>query len=208
MLSRFLARTARALTNGRLALLTTAALSLATVGAVTALAGDGDGATSPTPVASSGMAAVDRPLRAGDALPVPVTTDLNGFASRSGHGAVDWSEARQVAQGVWVVEAGADICVRVVVQERAAASCGSTDRLNAGSGPLITGQFAGSKPFTTGLVPDGVTEVVAHLEDGSTTTVPVVNNTFKVVAAAPADSLSYRGPSGTYAGALPGAGLR
>jgi hypothetical protein len=117
---------------------------------------------------------------------------LNASAERGGHSSIDWSQARQVAHDVWLVAAGEDVCLHVGTADHGAAGCGTAaPGLASGQSDYITGQYAGSDPFTTGVVPDGVTSVDVMFAGGSTTEVPVINNTYTASAATAVNRVSY-----------------
>lgn len=190
----------------RVALIAIGVIALGSIGAVSALAGKQSDRTmrpSPRAVMSTRptISSLDRPLRAGDALPVDVALRLNAFAQSAGNNAIDWGQARQISQGVWLVAADTDICLHITVPDDVT-SCGTMTGLTEGAGPVITGQRAGSDPFTLGVVADGISSVTVHLADGSVRSAPVVNNSFKLAAKSPADSLSVDGPGGRFSEAL------
>jgi hypothetical protein len=176
------------------------------VGGVTALAKGGH-ATRAHSSAALTVSSADRPLRADDALSQKLVGQLNGFAQRSGVAGVDWGQARQVAPGRWLVDAGANVCLLVGSTTGGASGCGSVSYGVAHGGPMITGQAKGEDPSTTGVVPDGVSAVRVHVTDGVTQTVAVDGNTYAVSHPAPADSLSFDGPQGSITVSLPAAKL-
>lgn len=195
----------------RLCLLAATATALVAVSGVAALAGRGHARSLPRPHARASAAALvsalNRPVAGNDVLDPSFAASLNAFAQRSGHPAIDWNDARQLVAGVWVATSGDDLCLHVGSDSNGVVGCGASDELMHGQGPFVSGQRARSQPYTIGLVPDGVDNVSLHLTDGTTATVPVVNNIYKLAAPAPADGLNYQSPIGPVSEELPAASL-
>jgi hypothetical protein len=154
------------------------------------------------------VSSLGRPVNGADVLGANLVASFNQFAQEQGHAGIDWNNARQLVPGVWVVGSGSTVCLHVGTATEGSASCESVDFLAAGRPFYVTGQGAGVDPFTIGIVPDGVAQVSFHLTDGTSQTVPVVNNAFKLAAKAPADRVGDAGPAGSVTEALPATSLK
>jgi hypothetical protein len=183
-------------------------LAAATVaaGGVAALANGGGGGAS-SAAAGPTPSSLNRALDARDALSPKLVATLNSGVQRGGASGVDFAQARQVSRGVWLVAGGGNVCMHVGTRTGGAAGCAKAADVAQG-GPAITGQFKGSAPSTTGVVPDGVDKVNVEFADGSSQTVPVIGNTYHVSHGAPASGVSFNGPQGHTTSHLPEARIR
>jgi hypothetical protein len=162
---------------------------------VTLLAAGGAARRSSTPRASSvanlTISATHRPRRPGDALSRRLISGLDASARRTGAAGVEFATARRVAPAIWLVVARRVICMHLGSATSGTTTCAPTAAVARG-GPMVSGQFRGSPPFTAGVVPDGVSTVTLRLVDGSTRTVRVVGNTYYLSTTSSADAVSFR----------------
>lgn len=109
---------------------------------------------------------------------------------------VETGAAKQVqaSNGIslWVVPGANKICVEDATY---AGVCGTVSSADSGSLIMLTGDANGAHTVI-GLVPDGNSSVALHHPDGSTSTVPVVNNVYSV-SAADLDGVTVHTASGT-----------
>jgi hypothetical protein len=93
---------------------------------------------------------------------------------------------------MWASISNGAICIQNVTGGYA---CQSTARFS--DEPLATVEKSSSSPeYAFGLVPDGITSITAVLNDGSSTTVAVVNNAFRFSPEKPVKEIRWTDSNG------------
>ena len=147
------------------------------------------------------VAATARRATPADALnPAFAAQSTRSFADTG----VDFAQARKVAANTWLAPGPGIVCLHTGWADKGPTTCASKADVDGG-GAGISGQFAGSDPSTTALVPDGVSEVQVRLADGTTKTITVVGNTWTESDPSPAVQVSFDGPQGPVISRLAGA---
>jgi len=176
----------------------------------------------PTPAQTTGLAILQRPVAATDALPAYWVQVLTNTPAGGAEG-VNVSLARRAygfpdGEAAWVMPAnGGAICLVAAdaqalqeVSEPASAprthvpgaddvtTC-QADRTIKTGWPLSYGRGPGDPPgvnFTGGIVPDGVSQITIAVVGGATTTFPVYDNVWMGYVPGEPEAESFTGPMG------------
>jgi hypothetical protein len=201
-------------TRATLAALLAAGVAAASIGA--AASGSDEATSSKPPLEAAAVPAVEqapaavaasfgvfrRPVAAGDTLGT-YGPNVGDFATRAG---ANLTLAQRVAQGqpgsrVWLVPADDAICLLAIAaaDKRAIGPGGGClPRTAAEQGMLVVVMGEAPQVEVAGVMPDGVKEVVVHLQDGSTTVAPVAANAYDVRVEQPTTAISWSDDAGKH----------
>jgi hypothetical protein len=183
--------------------------ALVAMGAVAAVAQDGDGSSgSPSgdvaqvvtveSAARSAASVLARDRATGDALPADAAETFGEEARFGMNPSLSRRAIGGLSNSVYLVPANGRVCGALTFGERASVSCPETADLAAGNVGATTVTLEGGAIAIYGIVPDSVDEVVVDTGDPGSGATDVVDNAFLAVVPEGTElrTVSYTGPSG------------